>query len=183
MKPQEQKDRFIIMRAEGKSYSAIAKELNISKSTCIEWERKLQEQIAERKAEQLELLYNSYFMTKEARIKKLGETLAEIDRALERADFNKMPSDRLLDYKLKYTQALKEEYVALGRSKNLPKELDPAAFMSMLKDLLERIRAGEVDTAQANKESMVIGNLLKAYEQTELQTKLDALEAIVGGRV
>lgn len=32
MKTQEQKDRFIIMRAEGKSYSTIAKELGITKS-------------------------------------------------------------------------------------------------------------------------------------------------------
>jgi hypothetical protein len=44
------------------------------------------------------------------------------------------------------------------------------------------VRAGEVDTVQANRESMIISNLLKAYEQTELQAKIDALEAIVGGR-
>ena len=182
MKPQEQRDRFIVMRAEGKSYSTIAKELGISKSTCTDWEKKLQEQIAERKAEQLEQLYSSYFMTREARIKKLGDTLGTIDGALASADFSQMPPDKLLDFKLKYTQALKEEYIATGRSKSLPEEINPAALMDMLKDLLERVRAGEVDTAQANRESMIISNLLKAYEQTELQAKIDALEAIIGGR-
>ena len=93
-----------------------------------------------------------------------------------------MPPDKLLDYKLKYTQALKEEYIATGQARSLPEEIDPAALMDMLKDLLERVRAGEVDTVQANRESMIISNLLKAYEQTELQAKIDALEAIVGGR-
>ena len=93
-----------------------------------------------------------------------------------------MPPEKLLDYKLKYTQALKEEYIATGRARTIPEEISPAALMDMLADLLERVRAGEVSTGQANRESMIISNLLKAYEQTELQTKLDALEAIVGGR-
>lgn len=182
MKPQEQKDRFIVMRAEGKSYSSIAKELGISKSTCTDWERKLQEAIADKKAEQLEQLYSSYYMTREARIKKLGGALETIDAAIAQADFSQMPPDKLLDYKLKYTQALKEEYIATGRAKSLPEKIDPAALMDMLKDLLERVMAGEVDTVQANRESMIISNLLKAYDQTELQAKIDALEAIVGGR-
>lgn len=183
MKPLEQRDRFIVMRAEGKSYTAIAKELGISKSTCTDWEHKLQEQIAEKKQEQLEQLYSSYYMTREARIKKLGDALGVIDGALSNADFSQMPPDKLLDYKLKYTQALKEEYIATGRAKSLPEEISPAALMDALKDLLKRVRAGEIDTTQANRESMIISNLLKAYEQTELQSKIDALEAIVGGRV
>ena len=182
MKPQEQKDLFILMRAEGKSYSTISKELGISKSTCTDWERKLQEQIADHKEEELEKLYNSYYMTREARIRQLGDALETIDSALAGADFSQMPPEKLLDYKLKYTQALKEEYIATGRARTIPEEISPAALMDMLADLLERVRAGEVSTGQANRESMIISNLLKAYEQTELQTKLDALEAIVGGR-
>lgn len=183
MMPQEQKDRFIVMRAEGKSYSTIAAELGISKSTCTEWGRKLQDQIAERKAGQLEDLYDSYYMTREARIKKLGSVLEDIDGAIAAADFSQMPLDKLLDHKLKFTQALKDEYIATGTGKDLPEEITPTTLMEMLKDLLERVRAGEVDTAQANRESMILSNLLKAYEQTELRAKLDALEAVLQGRV
>jgi len=68
-----------MLRAEGKSYSAIAEQLHISKSTCTAWERELKDNIAELKQEQLEELYNSYFMTKEARIRKLGDTLENIN--------------------------------------------------------------------------------------------------------
>ena len=182
MKPAELKKEYIRLRAEGKSYSVICEQLHISKSTCTKWEKELAEQIDELKRAELAELCESYGMTKEARIKKLGDTLGTIDGALASADFSQMPPDKLLDFKLKYTQALKEEYIATGRSKSLPEEINPAALMDMLKDLLERVRAGEVDTAQANRESMIISNLLKAYEQTELQAKIDALEAIVGGR-
>lgn len=183
MKSQEQRASFIVMRAEGKSYSTIAKELGISKSTCTEWERSLQEQIAERKAEQLEQLYSSYYMTRKARIEKLGEALNKIDGALESVDLSQMPPDKLLDYKLKYTQALKEEYIATGRSTSIPEDISPDTFMEMLKDLWERVRAGEVDNGQANRESIIISNLLKAYEQTEMREKLEAIETVLGGRI
>ena len=41
MKDEATKRAFIRLRAEGKSYAAIAAELNISKSTCTAWEREL----------------------------------------------------------------------------------------------------------------------------------------------
>ena len=183
MKPQEQRDRFIVLRAEGKSYNTISKELCISKSTCTDWEKRFQAEIADRKAEQLENLYSSYFMTKEARITKLGETLKEIDTALEKTDFSEMAPERLLDFKLKYTQALKEEYIPLEQKNNAPEEISPAALMALLANLLGRVQRGETAPEQASRESAILANLLKAYEQTELEKKIDALEAIVGGRV
>lgn len=182
MKPQEVKDNFIAMRAQGKSYSYIADKLHISKSTCTAWERELQNEISIRKSEQLEQLYNSYFMTREARIKKLGAILEKIDGALNRLDFDKISPERLLDYKLKYTQALKEEYIAIGRSESLPDDIKPSTFIEMLKDLLDRVQNGLITTKQAARESMILSNLLKAYEQTELQGKIEALETIVEGR-
>jgi len=109
MKTTDTKNQFITMRAEGKSYSAIAETLHISKGTCTAWERELQEQITLLKQEQLDELYNSYYMTKEARIKRLGETLNRINDTLSNADLSKLSPDKLLDFKLKYTEALKEE--------------------------------------------------------------------------
>ena len=110
MKPQEAKERYILLRAEGKSYDAIAQELHISNSTCSAWEKELEQAIADRKAEQLEQLYDSYYMKKEARIKQLGGTLANIEDALAAADLTQMQPKELLEYKLKYIAALKEEY-------------------------------------------------------------------------
>ena len=182
MKPQETKTEFIRLRAEGKSYSYIADTLHISKSTCTEWERELKTQIAELKQEQLNELYSSYFMTKEARIKKLGETLENINTALDGADLSQIPPEKLLEFKLKYTEALKEEYTGTGTPFNFSDKIDAKEIITALGDLLNRIRAGEVTTEQAQKESSVIASLLRAYDTAEVKAKLDALESVIGNR-
>lgn len=182
MKSQDTKRQFIELRAEGLSYSKIAETLHISKSTCSEWERELRDAVAEQRQERLGELYTSYGMTKEARIKKLGEALERVDKALESADLTEVPPEKLLDYKLKYTEALKGEYTGSGTPYTFSDKLEPKEIVHALGDLLNRIRAGEVTPEQATKESSVIANLLKAYDTVEVKTKLDALEAIVGGR-
>ena len=183
MKPQEQKTEFIRLRAEGKSYSYIAETLHISKSTCSSWERELQEAIEELKHEQLAELYSSYFMTKEARVKKLGETLNGINEALETVDLREIPPEKLLDFKLKYTEALKGEYTGSGRAYQLNKaNIEAKDILQAYGELLARVQAGEISTEQASRESAVLASLLKAYDLVEVKAKLDALEAIVGGR-
>jgi len=54
--------------------------------------------------------------------------------------------------------------------------------LESLENLLERIRAGEVSVEQASKESVVLANILKAYDTIEVKSKLDALEAAIGSR-
>jgi len=182
VKPQEQKNEFIRLRAEGKSYSVIAEALHISKSTCTAWEQELKTQIIDLKHEQLNELYNSYYMTKEARIKKLGDTLANINIALNNADLATIPPEKLLDFKLKYIEALKGEYTGGGTPYKFSENIKPHEILAAFGDLLNRIREGEVTAEQASRESLIISNLLKAYDIIELKTKLDALETIVGGR-
>lgn len=183
MKPQEQKTEFIKFRAEGKSYSVIADTLHISKSTCTAWERELKDAITELKQEQLNELYNSYYMTKEARIKKLGDTLDNINTALDGADLSQIPPEKLLEYKLKYTEALKGEYIGGGTPYQFKADkIKPKDIVTALGDLLNRVRAGEVTPEQANRESSVIANLLKAYDTVEVKEKLNALESVIDSR-
>lgn len=182
MKPQELKHKFIELRAENKSYDYIAKALNISKSTCTAWERELKAEIEKLKEEELTALYDSYHMTKEARIRNLGETLTRVDEALATADLQEVAPEKLLDFKLKYTDALKEEYVGKAPKVKLGKEVTPHTILLALGDLLDRVRAGEVTTEQANRESTILSNLLKAYDTVELQAKYEALQAIIESR-
>jgi len=142
MKPLELKTEFVRLRAEGKSYSAIANTLHISKSTCTAWERELKDPIVELKQEQLSELYSSYYMTKEARIRRLGDTLETINAALVNADLSKVPPEKLLDFKLKYTEALKGEYTGGTVAYQLSKSRQPQEILTALGDLLNRIRAG-----------------------------------------
>lgn len=181
MKPQELKKEYVRLRAEGQSYSAIAEQLHISKSTCAKWERDLGADIDTLKRAELAELCESYGMTKEARIKKLGDTLGKIDEALAKADFTAVDPAKLLDYKLKYTEALKGEYVGAKPAATID-AVDANGIVTALGDLLNRVRAGEVTTEQAQRESLVLSQLLKAYDMVEVKAKLEKLEAIIGGR-
>lgn len=182
MKSPEIKTEFIALRAQGKTFEYIAKKLNISKSTCSAWEKELKTAIADLKQEQLNELYDTYYMTKEARIKKLGDILEKIDNTLDQADLTEVPLEKLLDFKLKYTEALKAEYVHTGAVTDFSEQVTAQDILKALGSLLERVQRGEVSQEQANRESAVLANLLKAYDLVEVKAKLDALEAIVGGR-
>lgn len=181
MKPAELKKEYIRLRAEGNSYSFICEQLHISKSTCTKWERDLASQIDDLKRAELAELCESYNMTKEARIRRLGDTLEKINAALEQADFSAVDPAKLLDFKLKYTEALKGEYIGT-RPALEPGNIRPKSIVDALADLLNRVRAGEVTTEQAQKESLILSQLLKAYDTAEIKAKLDELEAIIGGR-
>ena len=182
MKSQEQRAAFIQLRAEGRSYSYIAAELHISKSTCSSWEHELKDAIDELKRERLEELYTAYHMTREARIKRLGDTLDRITDALDGVDLTELPAAQLLDYNLKYTAALAAEYTGTAAHR-FTNGITPTGIMDALGDLLDRVRAGEVTAEQANRESTVLTNLLRAYDTVEVKAKLDALDAIISGRM
>ena len=182
MKPNDQKNEFIRLRAEGKSYTAIGKELSISKATCTAWERELKAEIAEKKKEQLEEMYQAYYMTREARITKLGQALESIEDALSKADLTQVSPEKLLDYKLKYMEALKQEFIDTTPAIPLDDTFNPRDIIVVMADLLKRIRNKETNLDQASREIMVITNMLKAYEAVELKAKLEALEDLVGGR-
>lgn len=182
MKPQEIKQEYIKLRAEGKSYSFIAEQLHISKSTCTKWEKALETDIAQLKREELNTLYESYHMKKENRIKKLGDTLERVEDALASIDLKEVAPEKLLDFKLKYTKALQKEYVGTEQAYKLGDSLEPTDIVKALSNLLNRVRVGEVTTEQANRESLILANLLKAYETVEVKAKLDEIETILGGR-
>lgn len=155
MKDTQTKRDFIKARAEGKSYSTITKELGIAKATCASWERSLKEDIDALRQAQLEELYTAYNMTREARIKALGDTLQRIDSALAEKDLEDLPADKLLYLRLKYGEALKEEYTE-------PVELDTD---NTLDSLLEQFNQIYMDSKG------------KKYSPTEIKAQLSILEA------
>ncbi|AET66371.1 hypothetical protein Desor_0681 [Desulfosporosinus orientis DSM 765] len=182
MKSNDQRAAFVLLRGKGKSYRAISKELNISRTICGLWEKELIEQIIEHKAEQLRELYETYFMLKEARIKALGETLNKINTTLNERDFTEVLTEKLLDFKLKYMEALKNEYVELDNVNPLQDNFQARDILNQMADLLNRFRAGVVTPEQATREGLIIGNILKAYGDVELKDRLDALENILRER-
>lgn len=182
MRTAEDKENFILARAEGKSFSAIQKELGIAKGTCSSWEVELKEQIRTMRAERLNELYVLYGMAREARIERLGGTLNNINEALEQVDFKTIPPEKLLDYKLKYTEALKEEYIDLEGQVSLSAAFTATDILNVLARLFEQVKNGDITAQQASKEIIILNSISKAYENVEIKNKLQMLETILGSR-
>ena len=105
------KERFIELRAKGWSFDKIAKETGKAKQTLIDWSKDLQDEIANRKALELEALYESYYLLKENRLQSFGAMLNKIKKEVESRDLSDVPTDKLLDLFLKYNSQIKEEIV------------------------------------------------------------------------
>ena len=107
----ETKERFIELRAKGMSFDKIAKEIGKAKQTLIDWSKELQDEIANRKALELEALYEKYYLLKENRLQTFGDMLTKIKKEIEQRDLSDVPTDKLLDLLLKYENQVKDEVV------------------------------------------------------------------------
>lgn len=107
------KHKFIELRGEGYSFDSIAKKLKKSKVTLIAWSKQLDEEIANRKAIQLETLYEKYFLLKEKKLELFGETLLRLNEELSKRTFESVPTSKLLELVPKYQELLSTEFVDL----------------------------------------------------------------------
>ena len=179
---EEQKAKFIQLRAKGYSFAKIAKELRISKSTLSNWSQELEEQIAKAKAMELEALQEEYYILKEGRIKLLGEQLRAIHQELNGRDLSKVNTDRLMELQLRYFGELKEEYVEPRLVDKTGIKLNSRDITERLQSVLTRYRTGEINESQAKQQQAILQAMLRAIEQTELEARLEKLEAVLKSR-
>lgn len=172
MKDNEKKLAFIQARAEGKSYNTIAKELKISKSTCTRWEGDFREDIEKLRGSQIEELYTAYNMKREARIRDLGEIINAIDTALQTKDISELPTDKLLELRLKYSQELKKEYIE-PIEKSSDGTLD--GLLEAYTELYNESKAGRYTPAEIRAQLAILdaerATLLKAEEERQKENK------------
>ena len=179
---EEQKSRFILLRAKGNSYARIAKELGVSKGTLLNWNSELEADIVQARSIELEALQEEFFLLKEGRIRLLGEQLKDIQTEIGKRDLSKVKIEKLLDLQLRYFTELKGEYVRAGQRTKIGPKLNSREIGNQLETLLARYRAGEIDESQTRLEQAVLQSILKAIEQTDLVSKLERLEAIIQSR-
>jgi len=179
---EEQKRRFIELRAKGHGYAHIAKELGVSKGTLVNWNAELETEIARAKAVELEALQEEFFLLKEGRIRLLGQQLKAIQAEAGRRDLSEVNTGKLLELLLRFFAELKGEYVEVGRRTKIGPKLNSSDIAAQLQSVLARYRAGEIDEAQAKLEQAVLQSMLKAIEQTDLAAKLEQLQAVMQAR-
>ena len=106
----ELKQQFVQLRARGWSLRKIARRLRVSRSTLSDWQADLEEEIASLKAIELEALFEAYYISKESRIRLLGEQLKRVRVELNKRDLTDVPTDTLMAMLLKLSEALQEEH-------------------------------------------------------------------------
>jgi len=133
----ETKEKFIELRAKGWSFDKIAKQLGKAKQTLIDWSKELQEEIANRKALELEVLYETYYLHRESRLQMFGAMLTKIKEEVEKRDLSNVPTDKLLELFLKYNNHIKEEIVEpiYKSSKELIREKEDRELLDVLTTL------------------------------------------------
>ncbi|MDI6766036.1 MAG: helix-turn-helix domain-containing protein [Bacteroidota bacterium] len=109
MKGIQTKNRFVELRAQGISYEKIATELNVSKQTLISWSKRLQIEILNLRAIQLEVLQEKYFLTKEKKIEFIGNILNALKAEADKRDLTKLSDRELLELILKFSEKLDKE--------------------------------------------------------------------------
>jgi len=179
---EERKSRFIHFRARGYSFTKISKELGVAKSTLSNWSQELQEEIAQAKGIELEALQEEYYLLKEGRIRLLGDQLKAIQEEIGDRDLSKVNTDRLLELQLRYFGELKTEYIETRQQDRIGTKLNSGDIAQLLQSVLTRYRASDIGENQAKLEQTILQTMLKAIEQTELETRLEKLEVVLRSR-
>ena len=107
----DKKQKILTLRAKGKSYASIAAELSIAKQTAIDYCKDNEETIATLKALELETLYESHHINKEARIEALSTLKDKLREEIDRRDLADIPTDKLITLYLNTTADIKDEAI------------------------------------------------------------------------
>ena len=111
MKDAKTIEEFIILRAQGWSFDRIAKKLKTAKQTLINWSGTYAVEISHLKALELEALQEQYYLTKEGKIKLLGEAVKTLKTELDKRDLSDVPTATLYELLDRYHELARTEAV------------------------------------------------------------------------
>lgn len=104
-KTDKQQD-FIELRAKGNSFDTIAKQLEVSKGTLINWSRDLEDEIQNYSALELDTLKEKYLISKKHQIQSYGEQLATVREELSNRDLSDVKTEKLIEVEVKLLEAI-----------------------------------------------------------------------------
>jgi hypothetical protein len=103
------KDRFVELRAEGRSYADVAALLGISKPTAIAWGREVREEVEKARTLRKAELVDRFLVSREKRLAAFGKRLDAILAELDKRDLKDVKTDVLLTLALKYGERMAAE--------------------------------------------------------------------------
>jgi len=121
MKNANDKEHFIELRAEGRSYADISAVLKVSKPTLITWGKELQRDIMNARTLRMDELFEKYAVAKAKRVEVFGTHLNAILAELDTRNLATVPTASLLTVALKYGEFMKDELEPLSlQGEDLP---------------------------------------------------------------
>ena len=121
MKNANDKERFIELRAENRSYADIADILKVSKTTLIAWAKDLEIDIQNARTLRMDELFEKYAVAKAKRIEVFGTHLNAILAELGTRNLANIATSSLLTLALKYGEFMKDELEPLNlQGEDLP---------------------------------------------------------------
>jgi len=111
MKDIDTKERFILLRAQGRSFKSIAEQLKVSKQTLINWSKEFESEISNLRAIELEALQEKFYLSREKRIELFGERLQAMRDELGKRDLSEISTEKLLLLFTRLTSLMKAETI------------------------------------------------------------------------
>lgn len=189
----KKRELLIQYRAEGWSYSRIAQALGVSRSTVGNWSAELEAEIAQARALELEALQEEYYLLKAGRIEMLGGLLKDLKAELQARDLSELGTDKLLELLLKVWSELKSEYVEVrpisdqqaAELNNWTESVQMSSeqIAGELQALWKRYQLGLLSDQEAKQQAHLLQLMLKAYDQAEIENKLEAIQAVLEERI
>lgn len=112
MKGADVREKFVELRAAGQSYAEIARQLNVSKPTLIQWAKEMEIELSNARALRLDELYSRLALAKEKRLEAFGARYQAVMTELDRRDLGEIPTPALLALALKWDAHIREEIQA-----------------------------------------------------------------------
>jgi hypothetical protein len=95
MKDNKTKARFIELRGLGLPLESIADENRVNKTTLVNWEQDLKEQVDNVRVMELKVLYDRYYLSVHKKVEFFGDVLSRIRGELETRDLSTILTDKL----------------------------------------------------------------------------------------
>ena len=108
MKDLKTREKFVELRAEGRSFDSIAQELNVSKSALLKWSQELEKEINNAKYYAYQRLIEQYKLTKVERANFIMQALQRVNEAIEQKDVKTLSIKELLMLSEKFDNQLKD---------------------------------------------------------------------------
>ncbi|RFB41292.1 hypothetical protein DZB86_10790 [Bacillus sp. RC] len=200
-------EKFMELRAKGKSFNQIAQQLKVGKQTLIDWNKEFKEEVANRKAVEIEALQEKYFLTVQKSIEFYGSKIQRLENELKHRELLEVPTEKLFELLLKYRAALKDLSMepifltekAAKESQNeqrlLRTILEPLQdrnesgekagtlksqdFALMLVKTYELYKSGSINEKTAQQEAYLLNSIIKSIEAKEFEERLERIEGVL----